>query len=152
MNHRSHIGTALSAWLTVFSLVAEVHATGWVDFSQNTSNTPISVTKTGPSDTTVLNKVTVTCPKTGYLIATGDAYSSAGNFSITRDTTAPYGAFSGLLRTANGIGPASTSLERVDTCAAGAKVSYRFVAWAWAGESVKVYQPRLVVRFVNTKI
>lgn len=176
VSSRRHWELALCIGVGLLTLSQGTSATGWFDYAQNISNTPIPVTSTDPSNTTVLSAVTVTCPTAGYIVARADAQFSLGpipdtlddryvGLSITRDKTAPYAAFAGHLRDiheynfnlASGLAAASSyeapgSFERIGACSAGATDTYRFVAWTKPGTQVTATQPRLIVRFLDTKV
>ncbi|MDD5274287.1 MAG: hypothetical protein PHU14_16415 [Methylovulum sp.] len=148
--------------------ISQYAVAGDFDFYQSTKS--VVLTKTDFSDTNSLGAVAAVCPEAGYLVAQGSAGILLspvvgdttgvvqGGISITLDNTAPYAAdphhYNSLVfNTVGNNSATAASLQRIDTCVAGQKITYRLVAWhEYAGALSNAFQPRLVVQFFNNRI
>lgn len=167
---RTNLLTSLTVAGALFALGGQAHATSWGDYSQSTSS--VSVGATNPSDTTVLNTVTVVCPAfDGWLVATADAEFISHalhalptdgliGYSITRDNVAPIASDNNhnkLLSDEYMVQSyhyTSAGMQRVDSCTPGQSVTYKFVAWNWSSSnaSLSAVYPRMTVQFISNTI
>lgn len=143
-----------------------VQATSWLDYQLGST---VNLAIFPPAS--VLAAVTVACPKAGYLVATADAQMDLGSedslyygYSISRDTDPDpkhirESESSFTLNAASVADVADTRIpgfpvhmQRIDTCGAGNRFTYRFLGWTDGLGNVDARQPRLEVEFFDVRI
>lgn len=156
--------------LLLFSIMGmgnQAFATSWGDFSAQ--DDLINITSANFNSATVLRKVSVVCPRDGFLKASANAGFSLRAVSTGAKVWVRY-SIRLSSNPGSGIDPAhyrnvqqfvmdpvhSTpgSMFRVDRCQAGEKVGYEFVAQRVqnAQANTAAWQPRLFVEFYSNKI
>jgi hypothetical protein len=85
---RNHSLLTSAVALALFLLGSQAHATAWVDFSSTEQVIDVAFDDPTTEDTefSVLRRVTLTCPKDGFLVATGTAgFATEVSESIPRN-------------------------------------------------------------------
>ncbi|MEO0424851.1 MAG: hypothetical protein AAF184_21120 [Pseudomonadota bacterium] len=163
MNIKHSITTA--ALLPLALLTAGNANAFFGDFSQETDG--ISITSSNFNNATLLNEVKVVCPNSGWLLAQADATfqleaTAVGStvwirYSITNDgdngidSSHDRNLQAYVLESAHAV---PGSIMRMDRCAAGEEISYRFVAQrvSNAESTTAAFGARMHVQFFRREI
>jgi hypothetical protein len=155
---------AVSVAIAPALFVNTAHATSWFDYS---STPAVQITSTDFHAATLLRKVTVVCPKAGFIVANatsqfaifpsagGWAYVGAG-FSLAINDPAPTEMDSNsahyISAYSDGI-TESGATQRVASCTAGQTMNVFFMGYLQTAETASsAYNPTLVVQFFDTRI
>lgn len=159
------------------ALGSQAHATSWMDFDDAAvGGLGISADSQNP---TIINRVTVVCPATGFLVATGTSTAFLRNlvgtkttgfvvFSISIPTFIPGPPATFRVRrdevydtvVVKNLGPNTfanipASVQRIEACNSGFTRTYYHTAHGSAGPGNQVAiegNSRLVVEFFDTRI